>query len=98
MLSLYYARFSKTLRNAVMVLAGMLYSKKSSSAIRQGYIRVNPLLGLELPELQVNQIVPPTAEEVWKLIDAATEMKSPNYGIIHLGASGYPLDSADHYL
>ena len=67
-----------------MVLAGMLTVRKSSSAIRQGYIRVNPLLGLELPELLVNQIVPPTAEEVWKLIDTAAEMKSLNHGIIYL--------------
>jgi integrase len=76
----------KTVRNTIMVLTGMLYGKKSSSALRQGYIRSNPLLGLELPGLLDKQVVPPTAEEVWKLIDTAGEMRSPGHGIIYLGA------------
>jgi integrase len=64
----------------------MLASEKDSSAIRQGYIRVDPLQGLELPSPVSKEIVPPTAEQVWKLIETATEMKSIGHGMIYLGA------------
>src|SRR5262245_33344515 len=77
---------TKTLRNSVTLLRVMLASEKDSSAIKQGYIRVDPLKGLELPSPISKEIVPPTAEQVWKLIETATEMKSIGHGMIYLGA------------
>jgi hypothetical protein len=53
---------TKTLRNSVTLLRVMLASEKDSSAIKQGYIRADPLQGLELPSPVSEEIVPPTAE------------------------------------
>ena len=58
----------------------MLASKKDSSAIKQGYIRFDPLQGLELPSVISKEIIVPTAENVWTLIDTAMEMKSIGMG------------------
>ncbi|MFN8009040.1 MAG: site-specific integrase [Terriglobia bacterium] len=77
---------TKTLRNCITLLRVMLASKKDSSAIKQGYIRFDPLQGLELPSVISKEIVVPTAENVWKLIDTAMEMKSIGHGMIYLGA------------
>jgi integrase len=77
---------TKTLRNSVTLLRVMLASEKDSSAIKQGYIRVDPLQGLELPSPVSKEIIPPTAEQVWELIETATEMKSIGHGMIYLGA------------
>jgi len=76
----------KTLRNCVTLLRVMLASEKGSSAIRQGYIRFDPLMGVELPSLMEREITPPSVESVWKLIDAAADMGSVRYGIVYLGA------------
>ena len=77
---------TKTLRNCVTLLRVMLASQKGSSAIKQGFIRFDPLVGVELPSLDKSEIIPPTVQEVWQLIDTAAEMKSVGYGIIYLGA------------
>jgi len=45
------------------------------SAIKQGYIRFDPLQGVELPAPIAKEVVPPTVEQVWKLIDTAAEIK-----------------------
>ncbi|MEW5979231.1 MAG: tyrosine-type recombinase/integrase [Acidobacteriota bacterium] len=76
----------KTLRNCVTLLRVMLASSKGSSALRQGYIRLDPLMGVELPPSEARQIVPPTVESVWKLIDAAAAMGSVGYGMVYLAA------------
>jgi len=76
----------KTLRNCVTLLRVMLASQKGSSAIRQGYIRFDPLMGVELPSVEERDIVPPSVDSVWKLIDTAGEMRSIGYGMIYLGA------------
>ena len=77
---------TKTLRNAVTLLKVMLAGEKGSSAIKQGYIWFDPLQGVELPSLISKQIVPPTADQVWRLIDTSAEMKSLGQGMIYLGA------------
>jgi integrase len=77
---------TKTLRNCITLLRVMLASEKDSSAIKQGYIRFDPLQGLELPSLTSKEITVPTAEMIWKLIDTAAEMKSIGHGMIYLGA------------
>jgi integrase len=77
---------TKTLRNAITLLKVMLAGEKGCSAIKQGYIWFDPLQGVELPSLIPNQIVPPTADQVWKLVDASAEMKSVGQGMIYLGA------------
>ncbi len=77
---------TKTLRNCVTLLRVMLASEKGSSAIKQGFIRHDPLTGVELPAFEKSEVVPPTVQEVWKLIDTAAEMKSTGYGLIYLGA------------
>ena len=71
--------------NCVTLLKVMLTGQKGSSATQQGYIRVDPLKGVELPSLVQSQVVPPTVEQVWKLIDVAAEMKTLGYGMIYLG-------------
>jgi len=77
---------TKTLRNAITLLKVMLSGEKGCSAIKQGYIWFDPLQGVELPSLMSKQVVPPTADQVWKLIDASAEMKSIGQGMIYLGA------------
>ena len=77
---------SRALRNCVTLLRVMLASEKGCSAIKQGFIRFDPLMGVELPTLDKSEVVPPTIQEVWKLIDTAAQMESVAYGIIYLGA------------
>ncbi len=76
----------KTLRNCVTLLRVMLASQKGSSAIRQGYIRFDPLMGVELPAPEEREIIPPSVNSVWKLIDTAADMGTVGYGMIYLGA------------
>ena len=52
----------KTLRNCVTLLRVMLASQKGCSAIRQGFIRFDPLMGVELPSLDEKEIIPPSVE------------------------------------
>ena len=61
----------KTVRNAITLLRGMLVGKKGGSAIKRGYIRHDPTIGVELPSIVHRNIQPPTPEEAWKLIDTA---------------------------
>jgi integrase len=77
---------TKTLRNAVTLLRVMLYSPKGCSARRQGFVRFNPVEGAELPSIEREQIVPPTVEQVWRLIDKAAELNSIGHAIIYLDA------------
>jgi integrase len=56
------------------LLRGMLVGKKGPSAIKLGYIRHNPMTGVELPPLDHRNVQPPTPEEVWILIEKAEEM------------------------
>jgi integrase len=77
---------TKTLRNCVTLLRVMLASQKGSSAIKQGFIRYDPVTGVELPALEKSEVVPPTVQQVWKLIDTAAEMETVGYGMIYLGA------------
>ena len=77
---------TKTLRNTVTLLRVMLFSPKGSSARKQGYIHVNPVEGVELPSIDRGQIVPPTVDQVWKLIDSAAELNSIGHAIIYLDA------------
>jgi integrase len=77
---------TKTLRNAITLLKVMLAGEKGCSAIKQGYIWFDPLQGVELPSLICKQVVPPTADQVWRLIDTSAQMKSLGQGMIYLGA------------
>jgi integrase len=77
---------AKTLRNCVTLLNVMLFSPKGSSALKEGYLRFNPVAGVELPSLDPKQVVPPTIEQVWRLIDIAAALKSIGYGIIYVDA------------
>jgi integrase len=77
---------TKTLRNVVTLLRVMLASQKGTSAIKLGYLRYDPLQGVEIPTVIPKQIIPPTAEEVWKLIDSASKLNGVAYGIVYLAA------------
>jgi integrase len=78
---------SKTIHNAVTLLRNMLAGKKKgASAVRRGLRFTDPTLGLELPTLVSGQIVPPTPEQVWALINAAKEIGGIGYAITYLGA------------
>jgi integrase len=77
---------NKTLHNIVTLLKVMLVSGKGSSAIKQGYIRHDPTLGLELPTLETGTIIPPTQDIVWKLINVASFFERNADTMIHLGA------------
>jgi integrase len=77
---------TKTLRNTVTLLRVMLFSPKGSSARKQGYIHVNPVEGVELPSIDRDQIVPPTVDQVWKLIDSAAGLNTTGHAIIYLDA------------
>ncbi len=77
---------SKTIHNAVTLLRTMLAGKKGPSAARRGLLFSDPTLGLELPPLETRQIIPPTPEQVWNLINAAKEIGGVGYPITYLGA------------
>src|ERR1039457_4480750 len=64
----------KTLRNIIVCLRVMLVGKRGGSALKRGFLRHDPTRGVEMPAMDQKQIVPPTREEVWKLVDAAEEL------------------------
>jgi integrase len=64
----------------------MLVGRKAASALRLGYIGHDPTLGLELPPLETPEIIPPTQEEVWRLINAAKQIGGVGYPMTFLGA------------
>jgi len=76
----------KTIRNAVMLLRTMLWGRKGRAAFRRGLGIVNPTFGVRLPAVSQRQIVPPTPEQVWLLIDAAKAIGGAGYPITYLGA------------
>jgi integrase len=76
----------KTIHNAVMLLRNMLAGRKGPSAFHRGLAFTDHTLGVKLPPQEYRQIVPPTAEHVWKLIDAARETGGAGYPITYLGA------------
>jgi integrase len=71
-------RSRKSLENAVTLLRVMLVGKKGPSAIKLGYLRHDPTLGLELPPKLVRETQPPTPEQVWMLVETAEEMSKEN--------------------
>jgi integrase len=64
----------KSLHNAITLLRSMLVGKKGPSAIKLGYIRHDPTIGVELPPLDRGNVEPPTPEQVWDLIEKAEAM------------------------
>ena len=64
----------KTLHNIVVCLRVMLVGKRGGSALKRGFLRHDPTRGVEMPAMDQKQIVPPTRDEVWKLVDAAEEL------------------------
>jgi integrase len=77
---------SKTIHNAVTLLRTILAGKKGPSAIRRGLAFQDPTLGLELPQLESRQIVPPAPDQVWALINAAKEVGGLGYPLTYVGA------------
>jgi hypothetical protein len=66
----------------------MLAGRKGPSAIRRGLALLDPTLGLELPPLGSKQVIPPTPEQTWALINAAKQIGGIGYPITYLGAFG----------
>jgi integrase len=77
--------FPKTIRNAVTLLRGMLIGKKAGSAARRGLMIHDPTLGIELPPLDQREIVPPTPEQVWTLINSAKAIGGIGYPATYIG-------------
>lgn len=76
----------KTIHNAVTLLRTMLAGRKGPSAIRLGLRFSDPTLGIELPPLDARQIIPPTPEQVWALVNASKEIGGIGYPITYIGA------------
>ena len=76
----------KTLHNVIVCLRVMLVGKKGGSAVKRGFLRHDPTRGVEMPALNQTQIVPPTKEEVWKLVDAAEELGGIGSEMVFLDA------------
>jgi len=72
----------KTLHNIIVCLRVMLVGKRGASAVKRGFLRHDPTRGVELPTRDQRQIVPPTRDEVWKLVDAGEELGGPGRDII----------------
>lgn len=68
----------KSLHNVVTLLRVMLVGKEGPSAIKLGYIRHDPTMGLELPSKSSCEIQPPTPEQVWMLVEVAREISKEN--------------------
>jgi integrase len=64
----------KTLHNIIVCLRVMLVGKKGGSALKRGFLRHDPTRGVEMPAMDEKQVVPPTREEVWNLVDAGEEL------------------------
>ena len=71
---------AKSVHNAITLLGVMLAGKKGLSAIKLGYIRHDPTIGLELPLLERRMIQPLTPEQVWSLVERAEEMAKEDPG------------------
>jgi integrase len=76
----------KTIHNGVTLLRTMLAGRKGPSALRRGLIFADPTLGLELPPLESRQVIPPTPEQVWDLINAAKKLGGIGYPLTYIGA------------
>jgi integrase len=76
----------KTVHNIVVCLRVMLVGKKGASAIKRGFLRHDPTRGVEMPSTEQKQVVPPTREEVWKLVDAGEKMGGPGRDMIFIDA------------
>jgi integrase len=77
----------KTVGNIVTLLNTMLDGKFGSSAVKGGYLRHNPAKGVELPPDHSEEIVPPTAEQISRLLAAAREIGGTGYAIVLLAVS-----------
>jgi integrase len=64
----------KTLHNIIVCFRVMLVGKRGGSALKRGFLRNDPTRGVEMPAMDERQVVPPTKEEVWKLVDAGEEL------------------------
>ena len=76
----------KTLHNVIICLRVMLVGKKGSSAVKRGFLRHDPTRGVEMPTKDQKQVVPPTPQEVWKLVDAGEEIGGPGRDMIFVDA------------
>jgi integrase len=76
----------KTLHNIIVCLRVMLVGKRGGSALKRGFLRHDPTRGVEMPAMDQKQIVPPTREEVWKLVDAAEELGGFGRDMVFLDA------------
>lgn len=68
------------------LLGTILTGRKGPSALRRGVAFRDSTLGIELPPLQSRQIVPPTPEQTWKLINTAKEIGGLGYPLTYLAA------------
>jgi len=75
---------TKTIHNAVTLLRTMLAGKRGASAAIRGLVHRDPTLGLELPPLDSAEIVPPTPEQTWSLINSAKAIGGIGYPITYL--------------
>ncbi len=78
---------NKTVRNATILLRGILASPKGFSAVQQGLIRYDPTVGVELPRVDPKEIFLITVKQAWKLINAAAEFGRDAHGLVYLGVN-----------
>jgi integrase len=67
-------------------VAGHACWKKGATAIRTGFLRHDPTKGVELPRSNKRRIMPPTKEQVWRLIDCAGDIGGHANGILYVDA------------
>lgn len=77
---------AKTIHNAATLLRTMLAGRTGASAVRRGLMFGDPTLGLELPPIETRQIIPPSPEQVWILINVAKEIGGIGYPLTYVGA------------
>jgi integrase len=77
---------SKTIHNVVTLLRTMLTGKKAGSAARRGLMIHDPTLGVELPPFDSLEIVAPTPEQAWTLINSAKAIGGIGYPATYIGA------------
>ena len=68
------------------LLRTILTGRKGPSALRRGVAFRDSTLGIELLPLQSRQIIPPTPEQMWKLINTAKEIGGLGYPLTYLAA------------
>src|SRR5439155_6580416 len=76
----------KTIRNAVTLLRTILAGKQAGSASVRGLLIKDPTLGVELPLLDAAEIIPPTPEQTWTIINAARAIGGVGYPLAYIGA------------